>query len=128
MRILLDTQVLLWAASQPERLSPAARRLLDNPQHDLHFSAASLWEISIKNGLGRADFRVDPGVLRRRLIENGYEELPITSEHAVRVDSLPPLHKDPFDRMLIAQALCDGLTLVTADTTLARYPGPIRSI
>ena len=128
MRLLLDTQVLLWAASEPDRLSPAARRLLDSAQHDLHFSAASLWEISIKNGLGRADFRVDPGVLRRRLIENGYEELPVSSEHAVRVDSLPPLHKDPFDRMLLAQALCDGLTLITADATLARYPGPIRAI
>lgn len=128
MKLLLDTQVLLWAAGQPERLSPSARTLLGDPRHELLFSAASLWEIAIKRGLGRADFRVEPRVLRRGLLDNGYLELAITSAHAVSVDSLPALHKDPFDRLLLAQALCEGVTLVTADSQLAKYGGPIRKI
>lgn len=128
MKLLLDTQVLLWAAGQPERLSPAARRLLSDPRHELLFSAASLWEIAIKRGLGRSDFRVEPRVLRRGLLDNGYVELPITSDHAVSVDSLSALHKDPFDRLLLAQALCEGITLVTADSQLAKYEGPIRRV
>lgn len=128
MKLLLDTQVLLWAAGQPERLSPSARTLLGDPRHELLFSAASLWEIAIKRGLGRADFRVEPRVLRRGLLDNGYLELAITSAHAVSVDSLPALHKDPFDRLLLAQALCEGVTLVTADSQLATYGGPIRKI
>lgn len=128
MKLLLDTQILLWAAGQPERLSPAARRQLANPKNELLFSAASLWEITIKKSLGRDDFRVDPRVLRRGLLDQGYTELPITSEHAVSVDSLPDLHKDPFDRILLAQALTEGVTLLTADAQLARYPGPVRKV
>lgn len=128
MKLLLDTQVLLWAAGQPERLSAAARRQLSNPKNELLFSAASLWEIAIKHGLGRHDFRVDPRILRRGLLDHGYTELPITSEHAVSVDALPDLHKDPFDRILLAQALTEGITLITADAQLARYPGPVRKV
>lgn len=128
MKLLLDTQILLWVAGQPERLSPAARRQLSNPKNELLFSAASLWEITIKRSLGRDDFRVDPRVLRRGLLDQGYTELPITSEHAVSVDSLPDLHKDPFDRILLAQAFTEGVTLLTADAQLARYPGPVRKI
>lgn len=128
MKLLLDTQLLLWAAGQPERLSPRARRQLKDPENELLFSAASLWEITIKSGLGRDDFRVEPRVLRRGLLDNGYVELPITSEHAVNVDTLPPLHKDPFDRLLIAQALVEGITLLTADAQLARYHGPVRKV
>lgn len=128
MKLLLDTQVLLWAAGQPERLSPAARRLLGDSRHELLFSAASLWEIVIKHALGRNDFRVDPRVLRRGLIDNGYTELPVTSQHAVSVDTLPDLHRDPFDRLLLAQALCEGITLVTGDRMLAKYDGPIRKV
>ncbi len=128
MKLLLDTQLLLWAAGQPERLSSAARKLLNNPRNDLLFSAASVWEITIKNALGRDDFRVEPRVLRRGLLDNGYTELPITSEHAVNVDNLPPLHKDPFDRLLIAQALTEGITLLTGDAQLARYSGPVRKV
>ena len=128
MKLLLDTQVLLWAAGQPERLSPAARRLLNSTSNELVFSAASLWEVAIKHALGRPDFRVEPRVLRRALLDNGYTELPITGEHAVSVDQLPAVHRDPFDRMLLAQALCEGVTLVTADAQLARYDGPIRRI
>jgi PIN domain nuclease of toxin-antitoxin system len=128
VKLLLDTHVLLWAAGQPERLSPAARDLLEDLDNELVFSAASLWEIAIKRGLGRADFRVEPRLLRRGLLDSGYTELPITSQHGVHIDSLPPLHKDPFDRMLLAQALCEGITLVTSDAQVARYPAPVRKV
>ena len=128
MKLLLDTRLLLWAAGQPERLSAATRALLEDPQNELLFSSASLWEVSIKRGLGRDDFRVDPRLLRRGLLDNGYSELPITSEHAISIDGLPPIHKDPFDRMLVAQAMVEGITVLTADPRVAQYPGPVRSV
>ncbi|HUQ20530.1 MAG TPA: type II toxin-antitoxin system VapC family toxin [Gemmatimonadaceae bacterium] len=128
MKLLLDTQLLLWAAGQPERLSPAARKQINNLSNELLFSAASLWEISIKNSLGREDFRVEPRSLRRGLLENGYHELPITSQHAVNLDTLPPIHRDPFDRMLLSQALTEGIALLTTDAQLARYRGPVRRV
>jgi PIN domain nuclease of toxin-antitoxin system len=128
VKLLLDTQLLLWAAGQPERLSAAARKLLNNRRNELLFSAASVWEISIKNTLGRDDFRVEPRVLRRSLLDNGYVELPITSEHAVNVNGLPDLHKDSIDRLLVAQAVTEGITLLTGDAQLARYPGPVRKV
>jgi PIN domain nuclease of toxin-antitoxin system len=125
VKLLLDTHVLLWAAGQPEKLTPAARQQLEAPENELLFSAASLWEIAIKHGLGRDDFRVAPRLLRRGLLDNGYIELPITSAHAVALDSLPPIHKDPFDRMLVAQSITEGVTLLTADPLVAQYPGPV---
>lgn len=128
MRLLLDTQLLLWAAYTPERLSPAARALIEDFGNDLVFSPASLWEVVIKRALGRPDFRVDPRLLRRGLVENGYLELPITGDHALAVDLLPPSHKDPFDRLLVAQALAEGLSFVTADARLSAYPGDIRLV
>lgn len=128
MKLLLDTQILLWAAGQPRRLSAPARKLLNDPRHTLVFSAASLWEIAIKNTLGREDFQVEPRLLRRGLLDNGYVELAVTSQHAVGIDGLLPLHKDPFDRLLVSQALCEGITLVTTDAQLARYDGPIRKV
>ena len=128
MKLLLDTQILLWAAGQPERLSTAARRQLSSPRNELLFSAASLWEIAIKSTLGRKDFRVEPRLLRRGLLDNGYTELPVTSQHAVGIDALPPLHRDPFDRLLLSQALTEGITLMTGDAQLARYPGPVRKV
>jgi len=128
VKLLLDTQILLWAAGQPERLSAVARKQLNNPRNELLFSAASLWEIAIKSTLGRKDFRVEPRLLRRGLLDNGYVELPVTSQHAVGIDALAPLHKDPFDRLLLAQALAEGITLLTGDTQLARYPGPVRKV
>ncbi|MDQ6666262.1 MAG: type II toxin-antitoxin system VapC family toxin [Acidobacteriota bacterium] len=128
MKLLLDTHLLLWAAGQPDRLPIAARELLNDSENDLLFSAASIWEIAIKRGLGRDDFRVEPRVLRRGLLDNGYMELSITSQHAVALDTLPPIHKDPFDRILVAQALIEGITLLTIDPLVARYPGPIRHI
>lgn len=111
MKFLLDTHILLWAAGEPEKLSAPARQLLADPQSELLFSAVSLWEITIKRSLGREDFRVEPRLLRRGLLDNGYQELAVTSQHAVSVDSLPPLHKDPFDRLLLAQALSEGSPL-----------------
>lgn len=126
MKLLLDTHVLLWAAGSPVQLPPEARAMLEDPDNALLFSAASLWEIAIKRSLGRADFQVDARVLRRGLLDNGYQELPITSEHAVFIDSLPPIHKDPFDRILVAQATVEGITLLTADALVAQYPGSIR--
>lgn len=128
MKLLLDTQILLWAAGAPQRLSRAARRLLENPEHELLFSAASFWEIAIKATLGREDFRVEPRLLRRGLLDNGYRELPVTSLHAVGLDALPPLHKDPFDRILLAQALAEGIPLLTHDAQLARYGAPVRKV
>jgi PIN domain nuclease of toxin-antitoxin system len=126
VKFLLDTHVLLWAAGQPERLSRRTRTLLNDPNNALLFSAVSLWEIVIKQGIGRDDFTVDPHQLRRGLLQNGYAELPVTSEHALAVETLPPLHRDPFDRMLLAQSDVEGVTLVTADTALLRYPGAIQ--
>lgn len=128
MKLLLDTHVLLWAAGNPERLSVEARALLNDPENELFFSAASIWEIAIKCSLGRDDFRVNPRLLRRGLLDNGYSELPIGSEHAVSIDSLPMIHKDPFDRMLVAQAIVEGITLLTADSLVAQYPAPIRIV
>ncbi len=128
MKLLLDTHVLLWAAAQPERLSAKTRRLLADPQNLLLFSAASLWEIAIKRGLRRKDFQVDPRLLRRGLLDNGYQELPILSDHVVAIESLPAIHKDPFDRLLVAQATVEGLTLLTLDPIIASYPGPIHSV
>lgn len=128
MKFLLDTHLLLWAAGEPRKLSAGARKLLNDPANELLFSAASLWEIAIKKTLGREDFRVEPRLLRRGLLDNGYVELAITSQHAVSIDSIPPLHKDPFDRLLLAQALSEGVTLLTSDAKLARYPGPVRRV
>ena len=126
MSFLLDTQVLLWAAGVPDRLPADARTLIEDPATALLYSAASLWEVTIKNGLGRAGFSADPRLLRRGLLENGYTELAVTGAHAVAADALPPIHKDPFDRLLVAQAQIEGVTLITADEVVGRYPGPIR--
>lgn len=125
MKYLLDTHLLLWAAGQPESLSKAALAYIEDEDNQLFFSAASLWEVTIKSSLGRADFQVEPHLLRRALLDNGYVELSISSAHAVRVGDLPDIHKDPFDRLLIAQALHEGVTLLTSDAIVARYNGPI---
>ena len=128
MRLLLDTHLLLWAAGTPKRLSAAARRAIGSPDNSLFFSAASIWEITIKRGLGRADFVVDARLLRRGLLDNGYAELPITSEHALTIETLPQIHKDPFDRLLVAQAIVEGMILLTADASVAQYPGATRKV
>jgi PIN domain nuclease of toxin-antitoxin system len=126
MKLLLDTHLLLWAAGEPQRLSKQARTLINNPDNELLFSAASLWEVAIKRGLGREDFKVDARLLRRGLLDNGYSELPIISDHVVATESLPPIHKDPFDRILVAQATVEGITLLTVDSLVSQYPGPIK--
>jgi PIN domain nuclease of toxin-antitoxin system len=128
MKLLLDTHLLLWAAGQPKRLSAAARALLGDPRNEPMFSSASLWEIAIKSGLGRDDFQVNTRLLRRGLLDNGYSELPISSEHAVAIDGLPPIHKDPFDRLLVAQSMVEGITLLTSDPVVAQYPAPVRKV
>jgi PIN domain nuclease of toxin-antitoxin system len=126
--LLVDTHLLLWAAGEPRKLSKKARRLLEDPGSQLWFSAVSLWEIAIKHGLGRADFRVEPRRLRRGLIDNGWRELAVSSEHAMATLDLPLIHKDPFDRMLVAQAQIEGLALVTSDELVARYPGDVQKV
>jgi PIN domain nuclease of toxin-antitoxin system len=126
MKLLLDTHLLLWAAGQPDRLSAEARDLLDAPDHELLFSTASLWEIVIKRGLGRSDFQVDSHLLRRGLRDRLYQEVTITSDHALALTTLPLLHRDPFDRILVAQAISEGVLLLTLDRIVAQYPGPIR--
>ncbi len=128
MRLLLDTHLLLWSAVEPERLSRQARTAISDEDNELLFSPASLWEVAIKQALGRADFQVNVRSLRRNLLDNGYDELAVIGEHAVTVADLPPIHKDPFDRLLIAQSLIEGITLLTADRQVARYPGPIERV
>ena len=128
MSYLLDTHILLWAAAGSDRLTSAARRLIGDPANTLVFSAASLWEIAIKSGLGRDDVQVDAKRLRTGLRDNGYVELPVTGAHAAAIADLPPLHRDPFDRLLIAQARIEGLELVTADRIVAQYGGSIRLV
>lgn len=128
MKLLLDTHILLWAAGEPDRLPVEARALIADEANELLFSAASLWEVAIKSGLGREDFVADARLLRRGLLDNGYGELPVASEHAVAVGDLPPVHRDPFDRLLVAQAMVEGVTLLTSDELIARYPGPIRKV
>ncbi len=126
MRLLLDTHLLLWSAFSAARLPLDAIPLLENPENELNFSAASLWEVAIKSSLGRTDFKVDARLLRRGLLDNGYREIAISSEHAVAIAALPAIHKDPFDRILVAQSLVENVTLVTSDVMVSRYAGSIQ--
>lgn len=126
MRLLLDTHLLLWAAGEPDKLPEPARAAIEDRDNELLFSAASIWEVAIKATLGRKDFAADPHLLRRGLVEARYVELPVSGLHAAGVASLPPIHRDPFDRVLVAQAIAEGVVLMTVDGTVARYPGPIR--
>ena len=125
MNLLLDTHLLLWASEDSGRLPARARSLIEAEDTLLFFSTASIWEVAIKASGKRSDFQVHPRMLREELLLNGYNELTIQSAHAIAVTSLPPLHRDPFDRILIAQASVEEITLLTADAMLARYPGPI---
>ena len=126
MQLLLDTHLLVWAMGEPERLDPALVRMLEDPMNTPVFSVASLWELVIKRGLDRTDFQLEPSLLRQALLEAGWRELPVQAHHVLAVGQLPPLHRDPFDRLLLAQAQADGLLLITADQQLAQYPGPVR--
>jgi len=124
MKLLVDTHLLLWAAGGSRRLPARARKLISDPGNELLFSAATFWEIAIKRGLGRRDFDVHPMRLRNGLLANGYGELPVTSLHAMATERLPDIHRDPFDRLLVAQAETEGIRLLTADETLPDY-GPV---
>jgi len=128
MNLLLDTHILVWAAYEPARLSDAARRMLSDPTNALHFSVASLWEVAIKSALGRPDFAVDVAELRLGLVANDYNELPVEGAHVLRLPTLPALHADPFDRILLAQAMAEGHVLLTADAKVLAYGGPVRAV
>ncbi|MTE01763.1 PIN domain-containing protein [Paracoccus sp. YIM 132242] len=128
MNLLLDTHLLLWSAFRPDRLSRDAATMIADPGNSLWFSAASIWEVAIKRALDRPDFRVDPGVLRAGLLANGYAELPIAGRHCLGLSGMPGIHADPFDRILIAQALAEGMMLLTSDARIKAYPGPIRAV
>ena len=121
MRLLVDTHLLLWATASSRRLPRAARRLLEDPANEVHFSAASLWEIVIKAALRKPDFRVDVALLRPALAQMGFSELAVSGAHAERLASLPPIHKDPFDRLIAAQSLELGLPLATVDPAMALF-------
>ena len=128
MRILLDTHILIWAAEARSRVPVAAQILMDQPDVINVFSVASIWETAIKFALNRADFRTNPVLLRRGLLENGYEELTITAPHAIAAGALPSLHRDPFDRILVAQAGTEGYLLLSSDPLVTQYAGPIRAV
>jgi PIN domain nuclease of toxin-antitoxin system len=128
MRFLFDTHVAIWTLFNDPRLSQAARGIVSNPRNEFVFSVCNIWEIAIKRGLIVPGFQHDPREIRQYLLRYGCVELPIHSKHAVEVDRLPPIHKDPFDRLLIAQALVEGITLLTADAVIAQYPSPILKV
>jgi PIN domain nuclease of toxin-antitoxin system len=125
MKLRLDTQLLLWALFWPDLLPQKAWKAIADADNLLHFSPASLWEVSIKNAQNRPDFQVNARIMRRQLLASGYEEIAITSLHTVAIGELPLLHKDPFDRILIAQASTEGICLLTSDAKIAEYPAPI---
>jgi PIN domain nuclease of toxin-antitoxin system len=122
-RLLPDTQMLLWAADEPGRLSRSATEMLEDGANQVYFSLVSVWETSIKFSLGRSEFTMPPKVLRDSLLRFGFLELPIASEHVIAVSQLPNVHRDPFDRLLVAQAKVEGLVLMTTDKKMAQY-GP----
>jgi PIN domain nuclease of toxin-antitoxin system len=128
VNLLLDTHLLLWSAGRSEKFSTEADSLINDPVNALWFSAASLWEIAIKRALDRPDFRTEAGPMRAGLLANGYSEIPVDGRHVLALAGLSPLHGDPFDRILIAQAMSEGMVLVTADRKVAAYPGPIRLV
>ena len=121
MRLLLDTHLLLWALAEPEKLGTDVRTLIEDPENEVLFSAASIWEVAIKAGLSRADFAVRPEEVARAAVEACFAELPVRAEVAARVADLPPYHRDPFDRLLVAQAMAGPMRLYTADPLLPSY-------
>lgn len=125
MKLLLDTHILIWAAAEPKRLSAKTRLMLEDTANDLAFSVASLWEIAIKTGGAGRQMPVNVERLRTKLLANGYAELNITGDHALAVQHLPPVHRDPFDRILIAQARVEGMSLLTKDKRMIEYGAPV---
>ena len=125
MKLLLDTHLLLWAVEDSPRLSNAARALIGYPGNEKIFSAVSLWEITIKSDRNRTDFVADAEAVRMNLLANGCKELPILVPHVLYTSKLPAIHRDPFDRLLVAQALVERLTLLTSDAVVASYSAAI---
>jgi PIN domain nuclease of toxin-antitoxin system len=125
MKLLLDTHLLLWAITGDDRLSAQAKELIDDDQNELHFSVVNIWETAIKHNLGRQGFLFHPRNVRRQLLEQGFREIEISSEHAIAAGELPRLHRDPFDRLLIAQATVEDAVLLTSDAAMTRYSGSI---
>lgn len=121
MNYLLDTHVLLWALVDPDKVPRPMLRLIEETGNRVWFSAASIWEIAIKHSLGRDDFPIEPRVIWKAARETGLEELAVTGEHAVGVDALPWLHRDPFDRLLVAQARTARMKLLTLDPQVSAY-------
>ena len=128
MNLLLDTHLLIWAAEESDRLPKDAADLIVDPGNRLYFSAASIWETAIKAALKRPDFTTNAAVLRRGLLDNDYVEVPVSGVHGAAVALLPALHRDPFDRLLVAQAVEEGLLLLTADPEVAAYGGAVRLV
>ena len=127
-RFLVDTQLLLWNVYGSRKLPARVARLFRDGRHQFFYSAASLWEIAIKAGRGRADFVADTAAIRDALEANGFHELPVAAQHAVALATLPGIHADPFDRMLIAQSIVEPMALITSDARLAAYPGTIEVV
>ena len=121
MRVLLDTHILIWSLYELQRLDQATGALLEDPGTDVLFSATSIWEIAIKARLGRVDFNQRPEAVVEAALETGFTELPIRSEAAALVADLPLHHRDPFDRLLVAQAMSEPARLLTSDTQLRAY-------
>ncbi|WP_454847972.1 type II toxin-antitoxin system VapC family toxin [Rhizobium binxianense] len=128
MRLLLDTHLLVWISEDSPRLPNSVRLLLDDDDNRLFFSAVSLWELAIKTSLGKRDYHVDVMQLYSELLDHGYEELHLNSRHAFALQSLSQIHKDPFDRILVAQSIAEGMLLLTSDEILAQYDAPIRFV
>ncbi|MEW6025570.1 MAG: type II toxin-antitoxin system VapC family toxin [Pseudomonadota bacterium] len=128
MNILLDTPVALWAITDSPRLPKRARELIESPKSSLWISAATVWEIAIKHSLGRGDMPVSGQDALRYFRESGYRLLLIEPEHAAGIEDLPAHHADPFDRILVAQALAEPMRLITHDPMLARYSDTIIEI
>jgi PIN domain nuclease of toxin-antitoxin system len=127
-RFLVDTQLLLWNVYGSRKVPARLARLFGDGRHQFFYSAASLWEIAVKAARGQEDFVAEVGEIRDALEENGFHELPVGSQHAVALAALPPIHADPFDRMLIAQAIVEPMALITTDERLAAYPGTIEVV
>jgi len=128
VRLLLDTHILIWLALEPARLGDVALRDLENPQTEILFSTVNIWEIAIKHSLNRPDFTIRPDVMLSWARERGFAELPMTSEHGFAAGGLPPLHRDPFDRAMIGQAMVEGIVFLTADAGLAAYGDVVRVV
>lgn len=128
MRYLLDTHLLIWLALGDRKLPQEVADIHEDPESELYFSVISVWETAMKQALGRKDFQVDAGLLRADLLNEGYVEILVESRHALEVRNLPKLHRDPFDRMLVAQSRVEGLVLLTSDEVICKYQGTVKRV